>query len=253
MIKQRRRKKKKKKIYIYIYEILFRLEKRFLAIFNWVSSAWSRSWIRLTRRSPPSSFPCAHVLGPLSHVRLFAAPWIVARQAPLSMRFSQQEYWSALPSSPPGNLPDPGAEPVSWSCISYIAGRFFTAEPPGNPPHPLSCCQTAEKLLLCWEVTKPIKNNRNTLKVTPRVTHSYRAGWSNSSGILPNQSFRMSMMQVQNTLPVHQGNGHMISRLTQPKVNSWIVCLLPMRLLTEGVRQKYHDECKTQELFWSQT
>ena len=139
---------------MYIYEILFRLEKRFLAIFNWVSSAWYRSWIRLTRRSPPSSFPCAHVLGPSSHVRLFAAPWIVARQAPLSVRFSQQECWSALPSSPPGNLPNPGVEPVSWSCISYIAGRFFAAEPPGSPPHP----SAAAKLLRSYYYAEKLPN-----------------------------------------------------------------------------------------------
>ena len=109
--------------------------------------------------------------------------------------------------------------PRGWtcvSCISYVAGGFFTAEPPGNPPHTLSCCQTAEKLLLCWEVTKLIKNNGNTLKVTSRVTHSYRAGWANSSDILLNQSFQKSIMKGQHTLPVHQGNGHMTSRLTQP-------------------------------------
>ena len=39
-------------------------------------------------------------------------PWTVARQAPLSMGFSRQEYWSGLPF-PPGDLPDPGIEPVS--------------------------------------------------------------------------------------------------------------------------------------------
>ena len=42
-------------------------------------------------------------------------PWTVARQAPLSMRFSQKEYWSGLPLPPPGDLPNPGIEPVSLS------------------------------------------------------------------------------------------------------------------------------------------
>ena len=198
-----------------IYEILFRLEKRFLEIFNWVSSALYISWIRLTGSSPPPSFPSARVLSPFSHLRLFAAPWIVARQAPLSMRFSQQGYWSALLSSPPGYLPDPGVEPVSPVSPTLQAGSLLLSHQ-GIPPHTLSCCQTAEKLLLCWEVTKQIKNNGNTLKVTSRVTHSYRAGWANSSDTLPNQNFQRSIMNVQNTLPVHQGNGHMTSRLTQP-------------------------------------
>ena len=44
----------------------------------------------------------------LSCVRLFATPWIVAYQAPLSMGFSRQEYWSGLPFPSPGELPDPG-------------------------------------------------------------------------------------------------------------------------------------------------
>ena len=48
----------------------------------------------------------------LSCVQLFGTPWTVARQAPLSMGFSRQEYWSRLPFLPPGDLPDPGIEPA---------------------------------------------------------------------------------------------------------------------------------------------
>ena len=43
---------------------------------------------------------------PLSHVQLFATLWTIARQAPLSMGFSRQEYWSGLPCPYPGDLPD---------------------------------------------------------------------------------------------------------------------------------------------------
>ena len=43
----------------------------------------------------------------------FATPWTVAHQAPPSMGFSRQEYWSGLPFPPPGDLPDPGIEPRS--------------------------------------------------------------------------------------------------------------------------------------------
>ena len=56
-------------------------------------------------------------------------PWTVAHQAPLSMGFSRQEYWSGLPFPPPGNLPDPGNEPISPE-FPALAGRFFTTEPP---------------------------------------------------------------------------------------------------------------------------
>ena len=57
----------------------------------------------------------------------------LAHQAPLSIGFPKQEYWSGLPFPPPGDLPDPGIECVSPS----LAGRFFTTEPPGKP-HSLS-------------------------------------------------------------------------------------------------------------------
>ena len=53
-------------------------------------------------------------------------PWTVAYQAPLSMGFSSQEYWSGLP---PKDLPHPRIEPV----CPALAGRFFTTAPPGNP------------------------------------------------------------------------------------------------------------------------
>ena len=49
----------------------------------------------------------------LSRVQLFATPWTVAYQAPLSMGFSRQEYWSGLPFPSPGDLPDPGIKPGS--------------------------------------------------------------------------------------------------------------------------------------------
>ena len=60
----------------------------------------------------------------LSCVRLFATPWTIARQAPLTMGFSRQEYWSGLPFSPPGDLPDPRIEPVSLMSPA-LAGAFF--------------------------------------------------------------------------------------------------------------------------------
>ena len=54
---------------------------------------------------------CACVLSVFSRVRLFVAPWTVAHQAPLSIGFSRQEYWSGLPCPFPGDLPNPGTEP----------------------------------------------------------------------------------------------------------------------------------------------
>ena len=61
----------------------------------------------------------------LRPVRLFVAPWTVACQAPLSMGFPRQEYWSEVPFPPPGDLPDPGIELESLES-PVLAGKFFT-------------------------------------------------------------------------------------------------------------------------------
>ena len=53
----------------------------------------------------------------------------VAHQAPLSMEFSRQEYWSRLPYPPPGDLPDPGIEPR----YPALEADALTSEPPGKP------------------------------------------------------------------------------------------------------------------------
>ena len=70
---------------------------------------------------------CVHacMVSHVSHVRLFASPWTVARQAPLSTGFSRQDSWSGLPCPPPGDLPDPGTEPTSLMS-PVLAGRFHT-------------------------------------------------------------------------------------------------------------------------------
>ena len=65
----------------------------------------------------------------LSHVRLFATPWTAAYQAPPSMAFSRQEYWSGLPFSSPGDLPDPGLTPRSPT----LQAGAVPSEPPGKP------------------------------------------------------------------------------------------------------------------------
>ena len=67
-------------------------------------------------------------------------PWTVACQAPLSMGFPRQEYWSRLPFLTPGDLLSPGIKAEAPA----LAGRFFIPEPPGKP-YSLSChCSVAE-------------------------------------------------------------------------------------------------------------
>ena len=74
---------------------------------------------------------CVHLV--TQGVRLFATPWTVAHQAPLSMGFSGQEYWSGLPCPPPGDLPNPGIDPRSPT----LQEESLPAELPGKPIYKL--------------------------------------------------------------------------------------------------------------------
>ena len=88
------------------------------------------SWHSLLNREHPTHMPtwfAVHILcaySSLSRVQLFATPWTVACQAPPSMGFSRQEYWSGLPCPSPGGLPYPGIEPRSptlqWTLYRLI-------------------------------------------------------------------------------------------------------------------------------------
>ena len=62
-------------------------------------------------------------------VQLFETPWTVAHQAPPSVKFFRQEYWSGLPFPSPGGLPDSGIEPGSPA----LQADGLPSEPPGNP------------------------------------------------------------------------------------------------------------------------
>ena len=64
----------------------------------------------------------------LSRVRIFEISWTVAHQAPQSVEFSRQEYWSGLPFPPPGDLLDPGIEPGSPT----LQTDALPSEPPGK-------------------------------------------------------------------------------------------------------------------------
>ena len=98
--------------------------------------SWVRSCSSLSPMPPPSLSTdsvtlfsyTVKVKKSLSHVQLFATPWTVARQPPLSMGFSRQEYWSGLPFPSPGDLPDPGIEPRSPA----LQADALSCEPPGK-------------------------------------------------------------------------------------------------------------------------
>ena len=73
-----------------------------------------------------------------SHIQLFATLWAVAHQAPLSMGFSRQEYWSGLPCPPPGDLPNPEIKPAppagtAWQANSLLLNYGGSPKSCHNP------------------------------------------------------------------------------------------------------------------------
>ena len=90
---------------------------------GWSPLEWT-GWISwVTAKTAATSWPS------LCHIRFFARPWTVAHQAPLSMEFSRQEYWSGLPFPSLRDLPNPGTEPRS----SAWQADCLPSEPPGKP------------------------------------------------------------------------------------------------------------------------
>ena len=87
---------------------------------------------------------CACALSP---VWLFTMPWTLACQAPLSMGFSRQEYWSRLPWPPLGDLPDPGIEPGSLMSPA-LPGVFFTTSITWEAFSRIKCVLSATTLIL---------------------------------------------------------------------------------------------------------
>ena len=97
---------------------------KFQAFYNWIihpvkgkkDELFSKISLKFEKMNQDQfifSFDFMHacVLSCFSHIQLFVILWTVACQGPLSMGFSRQEYWSGLPSPPPGDLPNPGIEP----------------------------------------------------------------------------------------------------------------------------------------------
>ena len=99
-------------------------------------------------------------------VRLCVTLWTVARQAPQSLGFSRQEFWSGLPCPPPGNLPNPGIEPKSPTLQVYS----LPAEPPGKPNNLIMKSVKFSKV----KGYKLIAKFRHKLKKVGKITRPFR-------------------------------------------------------------------------------
>ena len=100
-----------------------------LSLILLILSASSFAEIEFTNLSPSPGWKLLAVLSWFIHVHLLVTPWTVAHQAPLSMGFSRQEYWSGLPCPPPGDLPSQRIEPMSPA----LQADSFLSEPAGKP------------------------------------------------------------------------------------------------------------------------
>ena len=102
---------------------------------SWLSALGPGPWPPLALENPRET--CACKVGSVVFNSLqLSGP--VARQAPLSMGFPRQEYWSGLPCPPPGDLPDPGIKPASLTSPA-LAGGFFTTSAPWEAPQHKTC------------------------------------------------------------------------------------------------------------------
>ena len=91
---------------------------------NTKSKANISNWLKINKMMGRVHWMCM-----FSHIQLFATLWTTAPQAPLSMGFSGQEYWSGLPFPCPGDLPDPEIEPPSLASPVWASGLFTTGKP----------------------------------------------------------------------------------------------------------------------------
>ena len=107
------------------------------------------------------------MLSCFSRGRLFATLWTGACQAPLSMGLSKQEYWNGLPCPPPGDLSDPGINPVSLMSLALADGFFTTRttweshgpQGPGKGGFFVCLCMGSHKIMPLWAVhNRPIRS-----------------------------------------------------------------------------------------------
>ena len=116
---------------------------------------------------------------PLNCVQLLATPWTVAYQAPLSMGFSRQEYWSVLPFPSPGDLPDPEIE----SGLPRCRQTLYCLSPQGSPLTWLSDLTTS-KFLHRVSYTQDLINLTTSQRPIPNIiTFQVRAPTWNLRGV----------------------------------------------------------------------
>ena len=130
------------------------------------------------------------VVQSLSRALLFATPWTVACQAPLSMGFSRQEYWSGLPFPSPGDLPDPGIEHGSPT----LHEDSFPSQPPGKPKRDYSFSQIKAGPGLISRSPRLVV--LSSLPTTTKFHYVYQAGpWQEEDTTPRSEYFRQRLIK----------------------------------------------------------
>ena len=120
----------------------------------------------------------------LSRVQLFATPWTVAYQAPLSMEVSRQYYWSGLPFPSPEDLPDPGIEPR----FPALGTDALPSEPPGKPQSNYT----------------PVKNKFSSVQFSCSVMSNSAISWTaahQASLSITNSWSLLKFMSIESVMP----------------------------------------------------
>ena len=127
------------------------------------------------------SFPISGWVKSLSRIRLFGSPWTVAYQAPPSMGFSRQEYWSGLPFPSPGDLPDPGIEPGPPALQADAFTISANTEVP-SPGRGIQRCYVCYVMSLIWMLCMSIERDRD-FKEKKKKTATQGDLWSRVKSI----------------------------------------------------------------------
>ena len=133
----------------------------------------------------------------LSCAQFFVTPWTVANQAPLSMGFPRQEYWSGLPFPPPGGFPNPGIKPVSPTLA--LTDRFITTEPLGKCFDYTTCVLVTQSCSTPWTVAHQAPVSMEFSR------QEYRSGFPfPSPGDLPNPMIELGSPALQTDSLPHE-------------------------------------------------